>query len=140
MNARSLMIVLISLILLIMAGLLFFPQSPWSVFHSSQSASQEPVNFDVTNQELTTTQDQDTPIAPEVLVSNWRTAVDDVLALYDKDRDAGRAKTALIILKVPADKREVHLHLVLALDQIIQKDPAGEEAFQKARAEYQAIR
>ena len=70
--------------------------------------------------------------SPEELRLEWSSSVNGVIREYTQDKNAIKARDQLLSLKVPAEKREEHLALVLALEAFIQQRNDAETRWQRA--------
>lgn len=79
-----------------------------------------------------------TPIDPVELQAEWRTAINSVLADYDRTGDARSAKERLLTIRVPASGRDTHLALYLAFNALSESRPEGRVKLTEARTVFQA--
>lgn len=72
-------------------------------------------------------------LSPEVLLQEWESGVRNAIRLYGRQEERpAQIRDRLLALRVPSDKREQHLELVLALEAIIQEQTNAEIRWQKA--------
>jgi hypothetical protein len=76
------------------------------------------------------------PVDPTVLHSEWKQAVEAVLADYDRTGDARSAKERMLTLRVPASGRDMHLALFLALNDLAESRPNGKTKLTAARTAF----
>ena len=64
----------------------------------------------------------------------WHEGVAEALRTYERTKDATQAKTALLALSVPKDKRDIHLALVLALEGLSRTKKDALKQYETAKA------
>lgn len=70
------------------------------------------------------------------LRSKWMESVSGILAAYDEEPDAQKARDALLALRVPADAQHVHLGLVLAFQAEADKSANSRATMEEVRAAF----
>ena len=76
---------------------------------------------------------------PEELRRAWQDGTAEAIRSYAQTTDAQAAKTALLAQRVPAEQREIHLGLVLALESLLQARPGAEADWQREVAKFEAL-
>ena len=66
--------------------------------------------------------------------ATWRQNVKRIVAMYDQDKQAERAREALLALTVAREDQEAHLRLVLALNALIEGASGADKKWQTAQA------
>ena len=73
------------------------------------------------------------PVPVEQLHGYWLGKVKGILAAYDQDQNATKARDALAGLRVASEDRDVHLALVLAFETKVQGQAGADEKIVSAR-------
>jgi hypothetical protein len=89
--------------------------------------------------ETVVTEQMAVPRSAEEIRSQWRDAVQDVLAAYDGDKKPAVARDALLALRVTAEDQPLHLSLVLAFQRRVDGVAGAEQAIAKARASFATL-
>lgn len=76
---------------------------------------------------------------PEQIRLEWKQGVEGVLAAYDQDQNASKARDALLNLSVTNEEKSAHLELVLAFQAAVDKKPTATSDLQKARQKFSSV-
>lgn len=77
-----------------------------------------------------------TVVDPTVLHASWVEDTSAILASYDQDKDAGRARDALLALRVTADDKAAHQELVFAFEALATGTPDADARLENARTTF----
>lgn len=69
-------------------------------------------------------------------LESYDTALNGVLASYKEKKDARKTYEALILMTVPAERREKHLDLVIAFGRLAERAEDGQTRFELLKAKY----
>ncbi len=82
--------------------------------------------------QASTVEESASHVSPEEVLRAWELGVKGAVQGYEQDKNALKARDLLLALRVPAEKREQHLSLVLALEAAIQQRKDAESRWQRA--------
>lgn len=71
--------------------------------------------------------------------TDWKRDALTVIQAYESDHDATKARDALVRLVVPAEGRDAHLALVLALEKARAANAGAEQDWQAAVAQFRSL-